>query len=768
MSHSAVSAPRRARLLPLSATLSLVFGWSCAQQEPAAGETYYERKISPVLHAGCATSPSGSACHLLQDTRGNSFGNVSFDTYEALDKRRDLLVPYGPYAIPNLLLKALPPFQLGLSNWNSDEPVYVTTDIAHAGGRLLEMTSVSFSELSRWISRGATANNTLAADDRGPLTGCSDELGNDPAFDPERDPETDDYRTFASSVNQVMGQRCAAGNCHGSPGNSMYLTCGDTDEQVRWNYFEVGDYVSRSPRTSEILRRALDPATGGVFHEGGTVFANTDDPDYEAMLAWAEEKGGPNSEPDDLGFEFFTERVQPMLVKKGCMQLGCHSPTMGHEYRLHGGSAGHFGLPATRRNYELSLEQISLESSDPNASRMLRKNLPPLQNGAVHRGGSLFADAGDPSACDATAAATGALDEQNPYCVLVAWINLERQNRMPSDPGMTELVFVRSPAGSGPSVPQDFERFAPGADLLRVSASIGADGWPTISGTPQSLLPVCGLGGNVDVRRPSASWDGARIAFSARTAQDAPWRIYVIENGSCAVESAIDAAAQDDNGNAVGNNGELVHNFDPAFSADGRIVFSSTRGNVTNASAFDYHGPQRSPADPSRLNANLYVSEPGGIRQLTFLLDQELFPSFMVDGRLIFSAEKRSPGFYQIAGRRMNLDGGDYHPLFAQRSSVGFNQFTEVVELSDRNLAGIFSQQGAARGAGTLAIINRSLGIDQRSDRPEDFPLDPGAIDWPNQDFYQHSIRLPDGAATGTLDGTQGAYLSPSPLPNGR
>jgi len=752
----------------LPGALLALLGWSCSQQQPDPGETYYARKISPILHAGCATSPSGSQCHLLQDTRGNSFGNISFDTYEALDKRRDLLVPYGPYAMPDLLLKTLPPFQLGLSNWKGDEPVYITTDVAHSGGRLLDVTSVSFSELSRWISRGATENNTLALEEPRPLSECNATLGSDPAFNPNRDPDSADFAGFAANVNPVLGQRCAAGNCHGSPGNSMYLTCGNSDEQLRWNYFEVGDYVSRIPRTSEILRRALDPAAGGTFHEGGTVFTSSDDPDYEALFEWAEQKGGASRDSDDPGFVFFSDRVQPMLVKKGCMQLGCHSPGMGHEYRLHGGSAGHFSLPATRRNYELSLEQVSLESNDPNASRILRKNLPPRRTGVVHRGGSLFSDVGNPAACDLSAAATGPLDQQNPYCVLAAWIGLERQARMPSDPGMTEIVYVRSPAGSGPASPQDFERFAPGADLLRVRAAIGADGWPTLTGAPESLLAGCGLGTGVDVRRPSASWDGKRIAFSARSAADAPWRIYVIDGASCGVEGTIDAPAVDDAGRPVPSNGELVHNFDPTFGPDERIVFSSTRGNVTNTSAFDYHGPQRSPADPSRLNANLYVSEPGGIRQLTFLLDQELEPSFMVDGRLIFSVEKRGPGFYQIAGRRMNLDGGDYHPLFGSRASVGFNQFTEVVELSDRNLAGIFSQQGAARGAGTLAIINRSLGIDQRSDRPEDYLVDPDAIDWPNKDFYQHSIQLPDPAATGNLSATRGAYLSPSPLPNGR
>lgn len=756
--------------LVLSTTLlALATLGACSRQEPDPTSTFYERKIDPILRTGCAQSPSGSACHLIQDQQGNAFGNVSFEGYDTLAKRQDLLVPYGPYATPNLLLKALPPFQLGVTHWNDTEPSYITTDIAHAGGELFDVTSVSFTELQRWISRGATENNALAAAERRELSPCRQELGLDPGFDPSVDPAAPDYASFAASVNATLGQRCAAGNCHGSPANSMYLTCGDDPAQSRWNYFVVSDYVSRTPRTSEILRRALDPGAGGTFHEGGTVFESAQDPDYAALLAWAEERGGPSREPGELGFTVFADRVQPMLVKKGCMQLGCHSPTMGHDYRLRGGSAGHFSLPATRRNYELTLEQIALESDDPNASRILRKNLPPFsRGGVVHRGGALFADAGDVSRCDLDAALEGPLDEQNPYCVLAAWIGLERAQRMPEDPGVTDIVFVRSPVGSGPSSPQDFERFAPGADLLRAPATIGAEGFPELTGTPQSLLAACGLPSGVDVRRPSVSWDGRRIAFSARTAAEAPWRIYVLDAEACGVEPSIDAPAVDDRGAALPSNGALVHNFDPSFSPDGRIVFSSTRGNVTNADAFDYRGPQRSPADPRRLNANLFVSENAAVRQLTFLLDQELSPSFMLDGRLIFSVEKRAPGFYQLAGRRMNLDGGDYHPLFAQRSSVGFNQFTEVVELADKNLAAIFGARGAARGAGTLAIINRSIGIDQRSLNGADYPQSQAAMDWPNPAFFQRSIHLPDAAATGALGETRGAYLSPSALPDGK
>jgi hypothetical protein len=128
--------------------------------------------------------------------------------------------------------------------------------------------------------------------------------------------------------------------------------------------------------------------------------------------------------------------------------------------------------------------------------------------------------------------------------------------------------------------------------------------------------------------------------------------------------------------------------------------------------------------------------------------------------------EKRAPGFYQLAGRRMNLDGGDYHPLFGQRNTIDFDQLTDVVELTDKNFAAILSDNGAVHGAGTLAVINRSVGIDQSSQTPEDFVQSPSAINWPHPVLFQHAVRILDDAATGKLSGTQGAYRSPSLLPS--
>ena len=742
----------------------------CTRDEKLEGSTFYERKIGPVLHATCVSSPTRSGCHVTQEG-GYALGNLSLESYDDLSRRPDLLEDYGPYGVPGLLLKVVPPYRLALTKWDSTAPELVTTDIAHQGQTQVDFTSATFTTLKTWIENGATENNATPSDPERELDPCNDRLGQNPAFDPNGDPATDDYQAFAADAGPVLAASCAAGNCHGAPSNPLYLTCGTTPEQVRWNYFAASDYVSVDVSASEILRRALAPHAGGSFHEGGTVFKTRNDPGYLSLQSWAAVKGGPSNVPaDNPGFDFFASRVQPMLVKRGCMMLGCHSASMFHDYRLRGGSGGHFGLPATRRNYELSLEQLALESPDPNASRMIRKNLASEAGGLRHRGGPLFGfpvDPNDPgdTGCDPVAAETGPLDEQRPYCVISAWHALERSLRMASAEPLSALVYVRRPAAATGDVPQDYAAYVPGATVVRQALARAADG--TLStGAETSLSDACGLDPAVtDARRPHVSWDGTQIAFAARTGANEPLRIYLVTASGCAVEPQIDAAPVDDQGNAVSDNGELVHNFDPTFAPDGRIVFASTRGNLASLDG----GPKRAPADPSKLNANLYVREPDGhIRQLTYLLNQEITPAFMRDGRVIMTAEKRAPGFYQLAGRRMNLDGGDYHPLFAQRSSVNFTQATDIVELADKNLAMIFSDKGAARSAGTLAIINRSLGVDQLSPNEADYPVDTATLARPSSPFYQPVIRLFDERATGKLGGTEGAYRNPSPLPDGR
>ncbi|MBM4362807.1 MAG: PD40 domain-containing protein, partial [Deltaproteobacteria bacterium] len=357
------------------------------------------------------------------------------------------------------------------------------------------------------------------------------------------------------------------------------------------------------------------------------------------------------------------------------------------------------------------------------------------------------------------------LDEQDPYCVVRRWIELEHEDRTAGVAPFAALVYVARTPSADAELPQDFARFYGGADLLRAPVVVAPGGAITV-GAPESLLAACGLAPGGDVRRPAVSWDGTRIAFAARARAEDPLRIYVHEGGTCAVEPTIARAPVGDDGVEIDARGELIHDFDPAFSPDGRLVFASTRGNVTNVESFEYRGPQRSPADPSRQNANLYVVEGGAVRQLTFLLNQELEPSFMTDGRLIFVTEKRAPGFYQLAARRLNMDGGDYHPLFGQRATIGHRQVGSPVELADKNFAAIFSQPGVAHGAGALGVVNRSLGVDQASPDEADYLQDPAARDWQNPRFFQRSVRILDGASRPGEAG--GVYRSPARLPDGR
>ena len=112
--------------------------------------------------------------------------------------------------------------------------------------------------------------------------------------------------------------------------------------------------------------------------------------------------GALQAQPSFANVEFFADRIEPVLVRKGWHTAQCHSPAMFHEYRLRGGTGGAFSVFATIRNYTQSILQLSLESEDVTASRIVRKNLfrpnnaglPPLT--ATDNGGtSLTSACGD-------------------------------------------------------------------------------------------------------------------------------------------------------------------------------------------------------------------------------------------------------------------------------------------------------------------------------------------------------------------------------------
>jgi hypothetical protein len=142
----------------------------------------------------------------------------------------------------------------------------------------------------------------------------------------------------------------------------------------------------------------------------------------------------------------------------------------------------------------------------------------------------------------------------------------------------------------------------------------------------------------------------------------------------------------------------------------------------------------------------------------------ERLPSFMQDGRLVYTSEKREPNFYELSLRRQNLDGTDYHPLYAQRSSIGYQQATYVTELSHKDFAAVFSDSNAVHGAGALVVFNRSIGVDFTSTNKSDYLVDssvinPTAPSALESDFFLHSL---------TIVASDGSYTSPSALPDGQ
>jgi len=722
----------------------LAFVTACGYELPPDG-SYFQERVSPSLREGCALTTSG--CHLA-DERGRAMGNLDVSSYDSLMRRSDVLVAYGPYPRPLLLLKASEPVNVAVETL--DGTVDIETDIRHGGGVNMEASSRGFGELARWIDSGYS--RTGAPVDRTPDAGegCVPGAGHAPGFAADAPPEpAGAFERFVSEVQPVLVERCGSASCHGAGLADFHLACGEDEAERRWNFWIAMRHLGEEPSSAELLRRPLAAARGGAFHGGGDTFADTDDPGYRALLGWAE--GVVSSAPESVretdvtaGYRFFVNRVQPVLVRKGCMALACHSP-VSVVFNLRGGARGSFSRFARERNYAMARSLLALESPDPNQSRIIAKNLfPPAAHpngdGIVHRGGSLledfFGDAAHPAACDAVDVDGGDLNEIPAYCVFARWHAIEREAEALAP--LHHLAWVERPPSVG--APTDFDTYRPGADLVLAPASLDTGALEV--GPAASVLASCGLdSATADVRRPRASWDGSRLAFAARTSAATPLGIYELDvtSGACA---PIDGLASEESE----VDGVPLHDFDPAYAPNGDLVFASTRGAS--------HGrPTRTPAAFAP-NADLYVYSPGPgtVRQLTFLLNQELAPGFMQDGRVIYTAEKRELDFHMLSLRRQNLDGGDYHPLYASRRSLGFSAAYDVVPLPDGNFVFVAADLGSLDGAGSIATFNRTLGPDQRDRDPSDRA-------------YLHSLSF---AAPGPAEGGADVYRSPAALPDGR
>ncbi len=738
-------------------------GWVClglgfvACDDPPPGRTFYERNIQPILTQSCAGNTSG--CHRADPDDPFQFaaGNFDVTSFENVQKRRDLLEPVGPYQVPPVLIKAVGPGALSVAY----DDRFLDLQILHNGGANLEVGSDAYLTLLTWLENGATENGLAPPDPPATGTGsCSTALP--PGFDPAPYAAHAEYDNFVSNVQPIL-ERCSNGSCHGAPQADFYITCGDDDDQLAFNFAQTWAFVDTPVEESQILQVPLAVAAGGLAHTGGDQFDSRSDADYEAVMAWAEQVGRIDFGAGDPGREFFADNVQPLLITRGCSFTGCHSPAAFNDFKLRTGSQGFYSAISLERNYELLRDEfMAVEYPDARRGRAVAKTLLPTYLGIRHRGGAVLETPGggpsDPALCPAVYDP----DNSTALCTIQQWIDIERAALIAADEvlplgnGDTVPIVYVERAATHVATPLEFDTYQPGSDLLVATATLGAGSTITTVGAGTSLLGTCAgfVQGTADVRAPDVRNDGNRVVFAMRTSASDPLGVWAVDLDGTNCQRLTPAVAD--------VAGIKIHNFDPAWSTDGDwVVFASTRGVSGPTLSRQLFLPQ---SDLWRMH-----EDGSALEQMTFLTNSEISPQFMREGRTIMTTEKLSEDFYQLAGRRQNWDLTDYHPLLAQRAespygdpddldlmrpSVDYQQATDIREDANNNFLVILSDPGAKGGAGTLATFNRSVG-----------PMEVGRDD---PGFAQSMVILDEDATGRAGSNTDGAYKNPYGLPDGQ
>jgi hypothetical protein len=746
------------------------------------GRTYYERNIEPILVQKCAGNTSG--CHSTNDGDVFKFaaGNLDVTSFANIQKRRDTLTSFGAYPYPLLLIKAVGPGKLKLQ-YGSDGaglPVFKNIDVQHSGGGIIEVGSDAYFTLQSWLDNGATENGLKpASPPRVGTGGCSSAIpgGFDPAVVTSAPGFAANFQTFKSTVQPILtGHGCNEASCHGAPQSDFYITCGTDDAQLTFNYSQAHAFVNNPVDDSQLLRIPLAASAGGRGHTGGDQFPSATDSEFVAIRTWAEAVGVLDFANGDPARTFFAANVQPVLLQRGCAFQACHSPGATNDFKLRSGTPGFFSAVALQKNYDLlKTEFMALEFPDARRGRAVAKAIlidDARVNGVggiEHRGGPVLETPGTPAdlPCPPFDPATSTT-----FCTVQAWLDLERTAAGAQVTPMTsgspiQIVYVERAAGSATAGRLEFDEFHTGAELRVANATFGANdtiNTVDVAADTQSLSAGCpGLGGGGDIQAPSVANDGTRVVFAGRASAAEPLGIYAvnIDGTGCAL---LTPPAPD-------SNGLKVHNFDPVWSPDGEyVVFASTRGKAGALKSRKRFLPQ---SDLWRIKVTGLAADPASAEQMTVLSNSEVGPGFMREGRVTMTTEKASDGFYQLAGRRMNWDLTDYHPLLAQRKdslyadpadptatkpSIGYSSATDIREgangdflliLSDTQPDGAPVSPGAA---GALGIFNRSIG-----------PFEQGR----SETGYLQALRIVgDPAATGRMGATTG-YRRPTSLPDG-
>ena len=102
-----------------------------------------------------------------------------------------------------------------------------------------------------------------------------------------------DEAAFAMVVSPILTSRgCDNVACHGGGIRGTFELSPADDKNVGFDFLQVARQVDPAqPASSPLLMKPLAPAAGGDVHTADpevSGFMTTDDPDYQAILAWIE------------------------------------------------------------------------------------------------------------------------------------------------------------------------------------------------------------------------------------------------------------------------------------------------------------------------------------------------------------------------------------------------------------------------------------------------------------------------------------------------
>lgn len=314
--------------------------------------------------------------------------------------------------------------------------------------------------------------------------------------------------------------------------------------------------------------------------------------------------------------------------------------------------------------------------------------------------------------CDVTGGGSGGFSGNDPVVVDYPVAYVERSLPLDEDGEPAELDVL------------DPSAFHPGARLvvkIRASASAAEtiltdDVFPrNPDGTPALY----------DVKDLATSPDGSKLLFSMRApeipdddAVQPTWNIWEYDLETRVLRQVIGNKIAGSEAYTPDIFAEEGHDVAPQYLPDGRILFSSNRQERGRAVLLDEGRPQYPGLDdkanrgPDRESYSLHVMNADGTerRQITFNASQDLYPTILDNGDVIFLRRDGIGSHDRLSLYRVKQDGSDlelYYGYHSQETGTNDSEgvWVRPIELEDgRLMAKLMPRITVRLGGGVVAI----------------------------------------------------------------